>query len=120
MLGPPHPPFYQPYPPAASLGSSANNITTSPSDDDEHIEYPTITDFFGDLMDTESYRHNFTEYTNTFNQQGYYRVDELADESVTSEHLVKIIPNLKDGTARVIKKRVAEKVKQVRKAKARK
>ena len=89
----------------------------SPSDNEQDLEYPTISDFFEELMTTESGSHYFTTYTEFFHNQGYYRIDQLTDESVTVEHMVKIIEQLKDGTARVIKKKALEKVKRIRKGK---
>lgn len=91
----------------------------SPSDNEEHFEYPTIDDFFEGLMITENNRHNFTDFTESFHEQGYYQIDELADESVTVGHMVNIISGMRDGTARVIKKRVLEKVQKIRKGRMR-
>ena len=68
-------------------------------------------------MVTESGYHYFTNYTDSFHEQGYYRVDELADDSFTVEHMMEIIKYLKEGTARVIKKRAVKKVRKVRKGK---
>jgi len=68
-------------------------------------------------MTTESDNHRFTDYTDSFNDRGYYRLDELGDESVTAEHMVIIIENLKEGTARVIKKKALEKLRRIRKGK---
>jgi len=68
-------------------------------------------------MTTESGHHHFTDYTDSFNDQGYYRLDELGDESLTAEHMLEIIDNLKEGTARVIKKKALEKLQRIRKGK---
>ena len=76
-----------------------------------------ISDFFEELMTTKSNRHHFTDYTDSFNDQGYYRLDELGDESLTVLHMTTIIKNLKEGTARVIKKKASEKLRRIRKGK---
>jgi hypothetical protein len=120
--GPSHTPFYPSYPPAIHPNIPSNPLTNevscrSPSDDDQDFEYPTISDFFEELMTTESGRHYFTTYTDSFHDQGYYRVDELADESLTVDHMVNMIEQLKDGTARVIKNKALEKVRKIQKGK---
>ncbi|KAF9653507.1 hypothetical protein BDM02DRAFT_3225543 [Thelephora ganbajun] len=122
--GPSHTPFHPLHPPSVPSNVPTNPSANEeapppPSDDDRDFEYPTISDFFEGLMATESGRHYFTNYTDSFHNQGYYRVDELADESLTVEHMVKMIENLKDGTARVIKNKALEKVRQIRKGKGR-
>lgn len=68
-------------------------------------------------MNTESGHHYFTTYTPFFHDQGYYQIDQLADESFTVEHMVEIIDQLKEGTARVIKNKALEKVRRIRKGK---
>jgi len=120
--GPSHAPFHPPHPPIVYPNIPPNLPTNegtrrSPSEDGQDYEYPTISDFFEELTTTESGYHYFTNYTDSFHGQGYYRVDELADESLTVEHMVKIIEHLKDGTARVIKNKALEKVRKIRKGK---
>ena len=89
----------------------------SPSDSDEDLQYPTISEFFAELMETESSEHYFTNYTEGFHDNGYYRVDQLADKSLTTDHMTEIVNHLKEGTARVIKKKALDKVKRIRKGK---
>lgn len=118
-------PFLPPYPPATypNIPSGPpidDDAPKSPKSEGQDFEYPTISDFFEDLMKTEGDRHYFTNYTEYFHDQGYYRIDQLADESLTVEHMVKIIGQLKDGTARIIKNRALEKVRQIRKGKGKK
>ena len=113
--GPSHLPFYPSYPPAIHSNIPPNPLTNeithgSTSDDDQDLEYPTISDFFEELTTTENGYHYFTRYTNSFHEQGYYQVDELADESLTVDHMVNIIDQSKDGTARAIKNKALEKV----------
>jgi len=120
--GPSHLPFYPSYPPAIHSNIPPNPLTNeithgSTSDDDQDLEYPTISDFFEELTTTENGHHYFTSYTNSFHEQGYYRVDELADESLTVDHMVNIIDQLKDGTARAIKNKALEKVRKIQKGK---
>lgn len=118
----PHTPFYPQYPPTTHPDAVPNppinkETSQSPDDDDQHFEFPSIVDFFDNLTITESSHHNFMDYVVSFHEQGYYDVDQLADKSLTAEHLVQIIPDLKDGTARVIKRKATERVRQVKKAK---
>ena len=87
------------------------------SDSDEDLQYPTITEFFEELAETESSEHYFTNYTEAFHENGYYRVDQLADEGLTTGHMTEIINHLKEGTARVIKNKALDKVKRIRKGK---
>ena len=67
-------------------------------------------------METDSTEHYFTNYTEAFRDNGYYRVDQLADENFTVGHMMEIIHHLKEGTAWVIKKRASDKVKRIRKS----
>jgi len=39
-----------------------------------------------------------------FHNKGYYQINKLVDEDLTVSHIVEIIDDLKEGTARVIKK----------------
>ena len=120
--GPSYTPFHPQYPPTTHPGVPPNppsddGTHNSPSDDEPDLKYPLISDFFEELMTTESDHHHFTNYADSFNDQGYYRLDELGDESVTVEHMVMIIENLKEGTARVIKRKALEKLRRIRKGK---
>jgi hypothetical protein len=119
--GPSHAPFHRPYPPAVHADIPSNPLadegTHRSSDNDQDLEYPTISDFFKELMATESGFHYFTNYTDSFNEQGYYWVDELTDDSLTVEHMMKIIGHLKDRTAQIIKNKALEKVRKIHKGK---
>ena len=95
-------------------------IHRSPSDDDEDIQYPSITEFFTELEKTSSSEHYFESYTAAFHDNGYYRIDELADEGLTVGHMMEIVNHLKEGTARVIKREAMNKVKKIHKGKGRK
>ena len=86
----------------------------SPSDDDDEIEYPSVAEFLVELTETESSEHSFTNYVEAFRNEGYYRVDELAAEDLTVGHMVEIIDHLKEGTARVIKRKALAKVKKIK------
>jgi hypothetical protein len=86
----------------------------SPSNDDQSVEYPTISDFFVELETTDRGNHYFTNYTNLFNQHGYFHLDELAVDSLTAERMVEIIPGMTDGTARAIKTKVSLKIKKIK------
>ena len=71
-------------------------------------------------MKTASTEHYFTVYTEAFHNNGYYRIDELADVGLTVGHMIEIIDHLKEGTARVIKSKALDKVKKIRKGKGKK
>ena len=121
--GPSHAPFLPSYPPTIYPNALPNppageSASGSPSDDNHNLEYPSVANFFKDLMTTEGDHHYFTNYTDAFHKQGYYRVYQLADKSLTAEHMTEIIGQLKEGTARIIKSRASEKVRQIRKGKA--
>lgn len=104
MPGPSHAPFYPSYPPVPSNIPSSNEVAPrSLSNEGSDLEYPSIADFFEDLMNSEDNHHYFTNFMDVFHEQGYYRVDHLADESLMVEHMTRIIEQLKDGTAWVIK-----------------
>lgn len=123
MPGPSQTPFYPSQPPPTCSNVlpnhlADNDIPKSPSDEGD-FEYPSISNFFEDLTKTESGDHYFTDYILSFQAQGYYQIDQLADESLTVEHMLKMIELLKDGTARVIKKRAVEKVRRIHKGKPR-
>ncbi|KAF9785386.1 hypothetical protein BJ322DRAFT_1108826 [Thelephora terrestris] len=120
-----HAPFNPAQSPAFHFNTSNppvdEDLPRSPDSDDQDLEYPTIATFFEELEETESNRHHFTNFTEAFYEKGYYRVDELANESLTVEHMVEIIEYLKDGTARLIKSKAETKVRQIkRKSKAKK
>lgn len=109
--GPSTIPFYPAYPtnpPTRVQGYE------SPSDNGQSIEYPAISDFLAELASTDHGYHHFENYTDYFHKQGYYHLDELVDESLTPEHMMEIIPGMRDGTARAIKSKVLAKVRQIK------
>jgi hypothetical protein len=108
LPGPSNPSSYPPYLTDNSINSPAEGDRRSPGDGDEDLHYPTITEFFAELMETESSEHYFTSFTDAFHNNGYYRIDELVDEDLTVGHMVDIIGQLKEGTARVIKKKASD------------
>jgi len=124
--GPPSTPHYPPDPIASSLSQPLveddGRKSGSPSDDDEDILYPTISDFLKQLATTEtgSDFHYFTNYTDGFHQKGFYRINQLADESFSVKDMMESIVNLKEGTARLIKKWAVKQVKKIRKGKGKK
>ena len=101
----------------SNLPTEGDQLCWSPSDDGTDVRYPSIAEFFSELMETESTEHHFTDYTEFFHHQGYYRVDQLADECLTVGHMVEIIEHLKEGTARVLKNKALDRVKKLRKGK---
>lgn len=111
-----YPPYLIKNPFDVSFSSPIEQDCKSPSDDEEDLHYPAINEFFMEL-ETENDEHCFTDYTNAFRSNGYYRTDQLADESLTVDHMVKIIDHLKEGTARLIKNKALNKVKRIRKGK---
>ena len=113
QYGPPSPSNALPYPPHSTDGPSSLSHRSA-GDGDNEIEYPSITEFFTELMETESSEHYFTSYVEAFRDEGYYRVDELAAEDLTIGHMVEVIPQLKEGTARVIKRKALAKVKKLK------
>jgi len=123
ISGPSIAPFYPPFsaetPTNIPSNSTAEGYQTrrSPSYDDKDVRYPSIAEFFAELMETESSEHYFTNYTEAFRNEGYYRVDELAHEDLTVGYMVEIIDHLKEGTARVIKRKAVDKVKKIHKGK---
>ena len=117
---PPMLPFYPPgypYPPQThpTTGPPVNEQRyRSPSDDAGSVEYPSISEFLAELDSTSRGHHHFMTYFSSFSEAGYYHIDQLADASLTPEHMIDIIPNLRDGTARAIKKQALEKVRQIK------
>ncbi|KAF9778370.1 hypothetical protein BJ322DRAFT_1025084 [Thelephora terrestris] len=114
-----NPPFYPPYPPT----SHANNFSDTPADkrrhrspsvDDQHIEYPSVSEFLAELEAADRGHHYFTNYTDFFHEQGYFHLNELADASLTTEHMMDIIPDMKDGTAHAIKNSALARVKKLK------
>ena len=85
---PPHPPYptksHSSFPPNSP--TERDQMHRSPSDDDNSLWYPSITEFFTELMETESNEHHFTNYTDAFHDNGYYCVDELTDKGLTMAH----------------------------------
>jgi len=123
----------QHYPPYPTAGSSSDPLTEeggrgSPSDEDkdkdkdEDVTYPTISEFLKQLGATEAATdfHYFISYTDSFHQKGFYRINQLADETFTIKDMMESIENLREGTAREIKKRAMKKVKQIQKGKGKK
>jgi hypothetical protein len=117
LPGPSNPLFYPPYLTDNSINSPAEGDHGSPGNSDEDLHYPTIAEFFTELMETESSEHYFTSYTDGFHDNGYYRINELVDEDLTVGHMVNIVDHLKEGTARVIKRKASDKVRRIRKGK---
>ena len=118
----PYPSWQAPYPPTThsnvpSIPPTDEGPCRSPSNDSEDLEYPTISNFFEELTASENGHHYFMNYTDFFHKQGYYRINQLADKSLTVEHMMKMIEHLRDGTAQVIKMRVVKKVRQIHKGK---
>ena len=119
----PYPPYTLPGPsnapsyPAHHADHSPSPATEgdhgSPGDSYKDLQYPTTAEFFAELMETESHRHYFTDYTEAFHDNGFYRIDQLADENLDVNHMMDIIDHLQEGTARVIKKRALAKVKKI-------
>ena len=124
--GPSRSPHYPPYPVASSssnpLTGESERRSPSNEDEDEDVTYPTISEFLKHLgtVETDTDFHYFTSYTESFHQKGYYRIDQLADENFTIKDMMESIANLREGTAREIKKRAAKKVKQIQKGKGKK
>jgi hypothetical protein len=110
---PPYPPYHikSPFDTQSNSPAEGDQTQRSPSDDDVGIQYPTIADFFAELTETESNEHYFTTYTEAFHNNGYYRVNKLADKDLTVGHMMEIIDHLKEGTTWVIKNKVLNKVK---------
>lgn len=107
-------------PPTIPSGPTAtDNTCGSPSDDDNDVQYPNVSTFLTELTKTEGNFHYFENFTDAFHESGFYRIDQLADESFTVNDMLKSIAHLKEGTARVIKKRAVEKVRRIRKGKGR-
>lgn len=124
LAGPSSTPHYPPYPVASTSSRllDREGERGSPSDDDEDVTYPAISEFLEQLATTETETdfHYFTNYTEDFHQKGFYHIDQLADKTFTVKDMTESIVNLKEGTARVIKKRAVKKVKQIRKEKGKK
>ena len=117
---PPYPLHFTGDPSDIPSNSLTEGDCGSPSDGDEGVQYPTIAEFFTELMKTASTEHYFTDYTEAFRNNGYYRIDELADVGLTIGHMIEIIDHLKEGTAQVIKSKALDKVKKIRKGKGKK
>jgi len=103
VSGPSSAPFYPLYPTPPYAGTLPNPPTNegrcrSPSDDGQSIEYPTISDFLAELTTADRSHHYFSNYTDYFHQQGYFHLDELADESLTAEHMMGMIHWGQGGT----------------------
>ena len=99
----PYPSWQAPYPPTMhsnvpSIPPNNKGPCRSPSNDSEDLEYPAISNFFKELTATENGHHYFMNYTDFFHKQGYYHINQLADESLTVEHMMKMIEHLRDGT----------------------
>ena len=112
-------PFYPPHPTAAHSNIPQNLVTNEgtcqlSSDDDQAVKFPTIPEFLEELSANDHGSHYFTDFASGFHQHGYFSVDELADESLTAEHIVAMIPGMKDGTARVIKSKALVKVRKIK------
>lgn len=117
--GPSGAPFYPPYPTTPHTNISPNPPTNegrcrSPSDDSQTVEYPAISDFLAELTATDRGNHYFDNYTDHLNQHGYYHLDQLADETLTAERMIEMIPGMKDGTARAIKNKALAKIKKIK------
>ena len=116
---PQNPPFYPSYPATPHTDIPSNppaddRRVKSPIDDDQPTEYPTISDFLAKLAAADRGNHYFDNYTEYFHQHDYFHVDELADESLTTERMAELIPGIKDGTACAIKKKALEKVRRIK------
>ena len=120
LPGPSNAPSYMPYHTDHSFNSPTEGDCRSPGDSDEDLQYPTTAEFFAELMETESSRHYFTNYTDAFHDKGFYRIDQLADENLDVNHMMEIVEDLKEGTARVIKTKALAKVKKIRKTRGKK
>ena len=116
-------PPYPPYPTKSHSSFPPNSPTErdqtyrSPSDDDNSLRYPSIAELFTELMETESNEHHFTNYTDAFHDNGYYRVNKLTHEGLTMTHMMEIVDHLKEGTIQAIKKKALDKVKRICKGK---
>ena len=116
-IAPPYSPYLTKSPFDVQINSLTEGDCESPSDGDENLRYPTVTEFFAELTETESSEHYFTNYTEAFRENGYYRVNQLADENLTVGHMMEIIDHLKEGTAWVIKNKALDRVKKIHKHK---
>jgi len=133
FAGPLNVPYYPSHPITSASIISSNplvneGVRRSPSNNDDNndngdngdnIQYPSISEFFTELTKNEGGFHYFENYTDAFHQSGFYRIDQLADETFTVNDMLKSIEHLKEGTARVIKKRAVEKVKRIQRGKRR-
>jgi len=108
--------------PSGPLPAECGSPSDEDEDEDEDVTYPTISEFLKQLgaMETGTDFHYFTSYTDSFHDKGFYRINQLADETFTVKDMMASVVNLREGTAREIKRRAVKKVKQIQKAKHKK
>ena len=108
--------------PTPQTSNSANNsskksqsLGPDTSSDEDNIQYLSIDDFVRELSEVCPFGHYFADVTADLQDHGYLTIDQLADPSLDVEHMMKLSPDLKEGTAHLIKKKAIKKVKHIQK-----